>query len=69
MSWMRLSAYCKQQNETRDMITKRVKSGHWLAGVHVRKPDGSRERWVNMEAHADWAAGKKPNHLHGKGAR
>lgn len=38
MAWMRLSAYCAQQNESPDAISKRVRAGHWLAGVHVRKP-------------------------------
>ena len=69
MAWMRQSAYCEQQNETPDMITKRIKRGYWLRDVHVRKPAGSKERWVNMEAHADWAAGKMPAHLHGRGAK
>jgi len=69
VAWMRLSAYCREQNETPDMITKRVKRGHWLRDVHVRKPKGSDERWVNLDAIADWAAGKTPTHLHGKGAK
>lgn len=30
MAWMRLSAYCAQQNETPDMITKRV-YGKWVS--------------------------------------
>lgn len=45
MTWMRLSAYCAQQNESPDAISKRIRAGHWLAGVHVRKPPGSKERW------------------------
>jgi len=69
MAWMRLSAYCAQQNESPDAISKRVRAGHWLAGVHVRKPPGSKERWINLDAIADWAAGKTPTHLHGKGAK
>ena len=69
MTWMRLSAYCRQQNESPDAITKRVRAGHWLVGVHVRKPVGSRERWINLDAIADWAAGKTPTHMHGKGAK
>ncbi len=69
MATMRLSAYCQQQNETRDAISKRVRAGHWLAGVHVFKPAGSKERWINLDAVNDWATGKKPVHLHGKGAK
>jgi hypothetical protein len=67
--WVRLSKYCLEKGETRDGVSKRVRSGHWLKGVHLRRPDGSKELWVNLDAVNDWAAGRKPTHLHGNGAK
>ena len=67
--WVRLSKYCEVKGETRDGVSKRVRSGHWLKGVHLRRPDGSKELWVNLDAVNDWAAGRKPTHLHGNGAK
>ncbi len=69
LHWKRLSAYCKESGETADAVDKRVRSGHWLRGVHVNLPEGSKELWVNELAVNDWAAGLKPNHMHGKGAK
>ena len=69
MAWMRQSAYLLEQNESRAMIDKRLKRGQWLRDVHVHKPPGGKERWVNLEAINDWAQGKTPTHLHGKGAK
>lgn len=62
-----LSQYCEMTGETAEAVTTRVRRGHWLNGVHVRKPEGAKELWVNLRAVEDWAKGEKPAHRHGDG--
>lgn len=52
--------------ESEDAIEKRLRSGYWLKDVHARVPEGARERWINLDAVDDWAAGAAPAHQHGK---
>lgn len=65
LQWVRLSKYCELSNDTPAGVDKRLRSGIWLRDIHARQPEGSKELWVNLEAVNDWAAGKKPAHLHG----
>lgn len=68
LNWVPISEYCAQaRGETADAVSGRLKRGQWLNGVHARRPDGSRELWINLRAVEDWAAGKTPAHLHGSG--
>lgn len=68
LDWVPLSEYIAHaKGETPDAISNRIRRGHWLKGVHARKPEGARELWINLKAVEDWAAGKKPAHLHGSG--
>lgn len=68
LAWKRLSQYCRESGDTADAVDGRLRAGIWLRDVHARKPEGSKELWVNLLAVNDWAEGKKPAHLHG-GAR
>ena len=67
MSWVQLDVYLRDRGDTREAVRKRLRSGHWLRGVHARVPDGSKSLWINLAAVDDWAAGKKPTHRHGDG--
>jgi hypothetical protein len=66
LRWIKLSKYCAESADTVDAVDARLRAGIWLKGVHARKPEGSRELWVNLEAVNDWAEGKKPAHQHGE---
>jgi hypothetical protein len=66
LGWVRLKKYCADRGETHDAVVKRIRSGHWLNGVHARKPEGSAELWVNLDAVSDWCAGVTPVHDHGR---
>jgi hypothetical protein len=66
LGWQKLSKYCDETGDTPSAVDCRVRTGHWLEGVHVRVPTGSRERWANLAAIADWCAGRVPVIDHGK---
>ena len=66
LQWVRLSKYCDLSGDTHDAVEKRLRTGKWLRDVHARKPDGSAELWVNLDAVNDWVEGKLPAHQHGK---
>jgi hypothetical protein len=66
LHWVRLDRYCALSGDSADAVDKRVRSGIWLDGVHVRVPEGSKSRWVNMKAVNDWCEGELPAHQHGK---
>jgi hypothetical protein len=66
LAWVPLPAYLASTGETREAINKRLARGHWLRGIHARKPDGSADLWVNLQAVNDWAEGRVPAHEHGK---
>jgi hypothetical protein len=68
LRWVRLSKYSADSGDTPAAVEKRLRTGQWLRDVHARKPDGSAELWVNLDAVNDWAEGKKPAHQHGKSA-
>ena len=65
LNWLPLPKYLEQTGESADAVHKRVRSGHWLRGVHVRVPDGAKDLWVNLQAVNEWCKGEKPAHLHG----
>lgn len=66
LNWVPISEYCAQaKGETPAAVDARLRRGHWLKGIHARKPDGAKELWINLRAVEDWAAGKTPVHLHG----
>ncbi len=65
LRWIRLKRYCEVSGETPDAVHKRLQRGIWLKDVHVRRPEGSSELWVNVEAQRDWVEGRMPAHLHG----
>lgn len=65
LPWVRLSLYCLHSGDTPDAVSKRLRSGHWLREIHARRPEGSAELWINLEAVNAWAAGCKPAHRHG----
>lgn len=68
INWVPLSVYCESvKGETPDAVSNRLRRGHWLKGIHARKPDGARELWINLKAVEDWCEGRKPPHLHGDG--
>ncbi len=68
LNWVPLSEYVAQaRGETADAVDARLRRGHWLKGIHARKPDGAKELWINLRAVEDWAAGKTPAHQHGSG--
>lgn len=67
LGWVKLSKYCAESGDTPDAVEKRLRTGKWLKGVHARVPDGSAEKWINLEAVNDWCKGEKPVHLHGDG--
>jgi hypothetical protein len=69
LRWVRLKKFCQESGETPDAVDARVRAGIWLRDVHVRRPEGSKELWVNLEAVNDWAEGKAPAHQHGRAAR
>lgn len=69
LDWVRLSRYCELTGETPAAVDNRIRAGVWLRDVHARRPDGSKELWVNLRAVNDWAAGNGPAHQHGKPAR
>lgn len=66
LNWVRQRRYCEFSGDTPEIINNRVQSGIWLNGVHVRVPEGSKERWVNLRAVENWAAGNGPAHTHGR---
>lgn len=66
LHWTKASAYCQQTGDTADAIDSRIRAGFWVRDVHARRPEGSRELWVNLNAVNDWAAGKPNPHLHGR---
>lgn len=68
MSWVHIDQYLRDRGDTREAVEQRLRRGHWLRGVHARRPDGSKALWVNLTAVGDWAAGKVPAHLHGTGS-
>jgi hypothetical protein len=57
-TWVKLSQHCAATGDTPDAVDKRIRSGYWLRDVHVRKPAGSKQLWVNVEAVNNWAAGR-----------
>ncbi len=65
LSWVPQSRYLELSSETADIVNKRLQTGIWLAGVHARVPEGSKQRWINLRAVEDWAAGRGPAHTHG----
>lgn len=67
LRWVKLKKYCAESQDTEDAVKKRLRTGVWLRDVHARKPEGSAELWVNLDAVNDWAEGKKPAHQHGNG--
>jgi hypothetical protein len=67
-NWIPVTEYClRNRGETPDAVSGRIRNGHWLRDVHARRPNGSKELWINLRAVDDWAAGKKPAHRHGEG--
>ena len=66
LSWVPLPKYLEQSGEAREAVIKRFQRGHWLKGIHGRKPEGSADLWMNLEAINDWAMGALPAHEHGK---
>ena len=69
LRWVKLNAYTSTSGDTEEAVHTRVRRGIWLRDVHVRRPEGSKEVWVNLAAVNDWVEGKTPAHLHGKDAR
>ena len=65
LRWVRLKRYCELSGETPDAVDGRLRAAVWLKDVHARRPEGSKELWVNLDAVNDWAEGKKPAHQHG----
>lgn len=66
LRWVRLKKYCELTGDTPAAVDSRLRTGHWLRDVHARRPDGSKETWINLPAVNDWAEGVLPAHLHGK---
>ena len=66
LRWVRLKKYCELSGDTPAAVEGRLRAGIWLRDVHARRPEGSKELWVNLHAVNDWAAGVTPAHLHGK---
>lgn len=67
LDWEPLSKYVERTGESADAVHKRIRSGHWLRGVHARVPDGAKELWIHLSAINDWAEGRKPPDQHGDG--
>jgi hypothetical protein len=66
LDWVPMTAYLAEaKGETADAVDGRLRRGHWLRGVHTRRPEGAKELWINLRAVEDWAAGKTPAHEHG----
>lgn len=65
LDWEPLPKYLERTGETDDAVHKRIRSGHWINGVHVRQPAGSKHLWVNLTAVNNWCRGEKPPHLQG----
>lgn len=66
LDWVPITAYLDSaKGDTREAVESRLRRGHWLRGVHARKPEGAKELWINLPAVNDWAAGKSPAHQHG----
>ena len=65
LRWVRMKRYCELSGDTPDAVDCRLRAGHWLKDVHARRPAGSKELWVNLDAVNDWAAGVLPTHRHG----
>lgn len=67
LHWVRASKYRELagEKETDDAIDGRLRAGIWIRDVHARRPDGSKELWVNLNAVNDWAAGKPNAARHG----
>lgn len=65
LDWLPLPTYLELTKETEEAIRLRIRRGHWLRGVHVTHPAGSKHLWVNLKAVNEWAKGEKPAHLHG----
>ncbi|WP_395701233.1 excisionase [Aquabacterium sp.] len=66
LTWVRLKRYCELSGDTPAAVRGRLKSGRWLRDIHARRPEGSEELWVNLDAVNDWAAGRLPTTDHGK---
>lgn len=66
LRWVRIDRYAELSGDTPDAVEKRLRSQHWLRGIHARLPEGSSKLWINLAAVEDWAEGTKPPHLHGK---
>lgn len=66
LHWVRLKRHCELSGDTPEAVRGRLKAGHWLRDIHVRRPVGSEELWVNLDAVNDWAAGRLPVTDHGK---
>ena len=67
LRWTRLTKYCELSGDTRDGVNNRVRSGHWLKGVHLRRPDGGKELWVNLDAVTTMRQGRSRRILTGTG--
>lgn len=68
LTWVNSSRYCELTGDTVDAINGRLRAGIWVRDVHARRPEGSKQLWVNLTAVNDWAAGKPCAHLHGRSA-
>lgn len=66
LRWVKLNAYTATSGDSPEAVHTRVQRGIWLRDVHVKRPEGSKEVWVNLAAVNDWVEGTKPAHLHGK---
>ncbi|CAG9000626.1 MAG: hypothetical protein CENE_02626 [Candidatus Celerinatantimonas neptuna] len=50
-----LSQYCHISGESEAAVKKRIERGIWQIGVQVRKVNGVKERWIDLEAVTEWA--------------
>ncbi len=50
-----IKTYCELYHDTVDAINKRINRKIWSVGKEVTKPEGSKERWVNIKEVEKWA--------------
>ena len=55
--WIPAEQYYAIYKESKGQIDERIKNKYWIKGKHYNQPKGSKQRWINIEAINQWAAG------------
>ncbi len=50
-----ISTYCEMYHDTTKAIDQRIAKKIWAIGKQVVKPQGCKERWINIKEVEKWA--------------